>query len=195
MFAAKMKEKIQILKGGNMKKLFGVLIAVAMLFGIVTEARADDNDGFTITVTIAYTLTIQCKDIGDVGAYGTWALSSKATSTATTMTSAQGVLIKNTSDVKIDLKATAAASSAWTADTSIGANKYKLQLKGFSAASAPGDLSSATPIVTDTQFETNSSNGIPVATNWYVYSMFTTPSSSSSGQQQSISVTITATVH
>ena len=178
-----------------MRKLFVVLMAVAMLFGIVTEARAADNDGFTITVTIAYTLTIQCRDLGDTGAYGTWALNSKATSTATTMTSAQGVLIKNTSDVKIDLKATAGASANWTADTNIGADKYKLQLKGFSAPTDPGDLSSATAIVTDTQFETNGGAGIPVATNWYVYSRFTTPSSSSSGQQQSINVTITATVH
>ena len=167
-----------------------LLLAVLLAGGMGVKAYAAENDSFTITAQVNSTLAIVCKKLDGVTAYGTWAVGAKALSTATSMTSAQGVMILNTSTVAINLAGTAGGSSSWNADTSAGVNKYLLKMTAPLLAAQEPTFGTAAAVVTGIAL---GSIDTP-ATNAYLYGEFTTPTASTSGQSQSMSVMITATI-
>ncbi|MFH1824358.1 MAG: hypothetical protein ABH873_03935 [Candidatus Firestonebacteria bacterium] len=179
-----------------MRKMISILLIVGLMVGgLVVKASVADNDAFTITVTVDSTLTILCKQLDGTTAYGTWAIGAKALNTATTMTSVQGVMIKNTSTVKIDLKGGASGATVWTAGAATAQDVYTLRLKGFTVAGNPGDLSAETAVTSATPFYNEGGAGIPNATDRYVYAELKTPTISTTGLVQSITATITASIH
>ena len=107
------------------------------------------------------------------------------------MTSAQGIHLVNSSNIVTKLNGTANGAANWTVDAAPGIDKYKLELKSFTAQQAAPDLSTGATVVTNTDvFETN----IPAGTDRWIYGKFSMPTASSTAATQHINVTITATV-
>ena len=181
-----------------MKKLISMfLVAGLMICGMVVNASAGTSDTFGISASIDNTtLSITLQDTAETpGDYTTWAIGSKAVNTATTMTSAQGIKIVVVTSFPIDINAaagTSAGGGSWTADTAAGSSKYKLELKPFSAQEATPSLESGATVIaaTATEFDPIVSSG----SRW-AYAKFTTPTVTTSGAAQTVTVTITAVVH
>ena len=158
-------------------------ITVTALGGTSSVTPADK---YEVQSVISITLT----DTSSL-AYTIWGMGTKNLGTATTMTSAQGIHLVNSSNIVTKLNGTANGAANWTVDAAPGIDKYKLELKSFTAQQAAPDLSTGATVVTNTDvFETN----IPAGTDRWIYGKFSMPTASSTAATQHINVTITATV-
>jgi len=178
-----------------MKKLLSFLIILVMLYCLgLSSSWADSSDTFQITVTCNY-LSINLRNNGDTADYTTWAIGQKAENTPTTMTQAEGIKVVNTSNAATDLSAwVSTPAAAWTNQNAAGADQYKLEMKCYDATQASPDLSSGTFTITSTSTPGNDIKaGLAATTNQWAYCKFTTPTSTTSGAQQTITVTILAT--
>ena len=175
-----------------MKKLLSILLILGMVSWLwVTTAYAATTDTFQITVTCNF-LSINLRVYDDSGDYTTWAVGQKAENTATTMTEAQGILVDNTSNASTDLSAwVSTQAAAWTNAASAGADQYKLEMKCFAATQTTPDLSTGTTVITSTGTPGEDiKTGLAATTDQFAYCKFTTPTSTTSGAQQTITVTI-----
>ena len=162
-------------------------LVVMVLVGLALSAYATGSN-FGISSEVHSTLSISCVQYDGSTAYGTWSVGSKALSTAATMTTAQGVMIKNTSTVAVTLSAAAAATAAWTAGSDIGANTYKLELKTVPSIPGSVDMSGAAVVTAGTGL------GSLGTADGYVFARVTFPSASTTATKQNMTVTITAGV-
>jgi hypothetical protein len=171
-------------------KVFVLLLCCLM----ADSAVAASSDTFTITVTCRF-LDIVLKTYDGGTDYTTWAIGAKNEGTATTMTEAQGIKLVNTSNVATNITAyVSGQAGSWTNAAAAGPNQYLLELKAYDATEATPDLGSGTTAVTSTAGPGESVKAsLAATTDQWVYCKFTTPASTTSGAQQSITVTILAT--
>jgi len=175
-----------------MKKLLCTLIILGMVFWLgVSTAQAAVSDTFQITVTCNF-ISINLRNNGDTLDYTTWAIGQKAENTATTMTQAEGIKVVNTANVATDLSAWVSGQAAdWTNAASAGTDQYKLEMKCFDVTQVSPDLSIGTFTITSTANPGNDIKaGLAATTNQFAYAKFTTPDPTTSGAQQTITVTI-----
>ncbi|MFH0763237.1 MAG: hypothetical protein V1925_05050, partial [Candidatus Omnitrophota bacterium] len=116
----------------------------------------------------------------------------KAENTATTMAQAQGILVVNTANAATDLSAWVSTQATdWTNAAAAGANQYKLEMKCFDATQPTPDLSTLTTVITSAATPGEDIKaGLAATTNQWAYCKFTTPTSTTSGSEQTITVTI-----
>jgi len=144
------------------------------------------NDKYEVQSVISITLTDTSSS-----AYTSWVMGTRNLNTVTTMSSNQGIHLVNSSNIVTKLNATANGAANWVVDVAPGIDKYKLELKSFTAQQATPDLSTGATVVTNADiFETN----IPAGTDRWIYGKFSMPTASSTAATQHINVTITATV-
>jgi len=175
-----------------MKKLLCILLILGMVSWLwVNTAQAATTDTFQITVTCNF-LAINLRNTGDSADYTTWAMGQKAENTPTTMTQSEGIKVVNTSNVSTDLSAwVSVPAAAWTNAAAAGANQYKLEMKCFAATQGSPDLSSGTTVITSTSTPGEDIKaGLAATTDQWAYGKFTTPTSTTSGAEQTITVTI-----
>lgn len=178
-----------------MKKVISmVLIGGLMTFGLVMSANAATNGAFGISVSIQNTLSISLKDTAGVD-YTTWAITpAVGLNTPTTMSSANGIKVVTVTSFPVDLNAAAGTSSgggAWSAGSVAGSGVYKLELKAFAASQATPDLTTGATTILTTPIKYD-----PIVSgDRWLYAKLTTPTATTTGQSQTIIVTITATVH
>ncbi len=175
-----------------MKKLLSILLILGMVSWLgVNTAQAATTDTFQITVTCNF-LSINLRNTGDTADYATWAIGQKAENTPTTMPQADGIKVVNTSNAATDLSAWVSTPAAnWTNAASAGADQYKLEMKCFDATQVTPDLSTGTFTITSTATRGNDiKTALAATTNQWAYGKFTTPSSTTSGAAQTITVTI-----
>jgi len=175
-----------------MKKLLCILLILGMVSWLwVNTAQAATTDTFQITVTCNF-LAINLRNYIDSGDYTTWAIGQKAENTAIVMTEIEGILVDNTSNVSTDLSVwVSTPAAAWTNAASAGADQYKLEMKCFASSQSNPDLSSGTFTITSTANPGNDiKTSLAATTDQWAYGKFTTPTSTSSGSQQTITVTI-----
>jgi hypothetical protein len=186
--------KTFLLKGKIMfsRKKWLVTVLVLCYLG-AGSAVAATSDTFQITVTCNF-ISINLRDNGDTTDYTTWAIGQQATSAAVTMAQADGILVDNTSNVATNLSAwISTPATNWAAASSAGADEYKLELKSFDATEATPDLSSGTTTITATSSTGDVfKSSLDATTDQWVYGKFTVPTSTTSGAQQTITVTILA---
>jgi hypothetical protein len=177
-----------------MKKLLCTLLilGIVSLLGINT-AQAATTDTFQITITCNF-ISINLRNTGDTADYTTWAVGQKAENTATTMIQADGIKVVNTANAATDLSAWVSTQAAnWTNQSAAGTDQYKLEMKCFDATQATPDLSTGTATITSTSTPGEDIKaGLAATTNQWAYVKFTTPTSTTSGSQQTITVTILA---
>jgi hypothetical protein len=158
------------------------------------NAVAATTDTFTITVTCNF-IGINLRNNADAADYTTWALGQLATgASAVDMTQGQGIKLVNTANVQTDITAYVSSQAAnWTNDTAAGADKYLLALKAFDDTQATPDLAGAVAITGTSAPGQSVKAALAANTNQFVYAQFTVPTSTTSGAQQTIVVTIVAT--
>jgi len=177
-----------------MKKLLSILLILGMVSWLwVNTAQAGTTDTFQITVTCNF-LSINLRNTGDTADYTTWAIGQKAESTATTMIQADGIKVINTSNAATDLSAwVSTQAAAWTNQSAAGADQYKLEMKCFAATQASPDLSTGAFTITTTSTPGDDiKTSLAATTDQWAYVKFTTPTSTTSGSEQTITVTILA---
>lgn len=166
------------------KKLFSFLyLRISVIIAILVFVPSSGNGA---------TLSIVLEDVNSAP-YTTWTISPAVTlNTATTMTSAQGVKAVIQVKPKADFSAVVTSTGPWTAGLVQGLNVYKLELKAFSFQQGTPDLTNGAKIIlgTATLFDTNVKAG-----DTWIYAKFTTPTATTSGKLQTITVTITVSVH
>ena len=175
-----------------MKKLLCILLILGMVSWLgVNTAQAATTDTFQITVTCNF-ISINLRNTGDTADYTTWAIGQKAENTATTMAQADGILVVNTANAATDLSAWVSTEAAnWTKAASAGTDQYKLEMKCFDATQTTPDLSTGTFTITSAATPGNDiKTSLAATTNQWAYVKFTTPTSTTSGSQQTITVTI-----
>lgn len=174
-----------------MKKLLCKLLILGMVFWLgVGSAQAVTTDNFSITVTCSY-LSINLRNYTDTADYSTWAIGTVAENTPSTMTEAQGILLDNNANASTNISAYVSSQGAdWTVDSAAGADKYKLELKSFDATQGSPDLSSGTTVLNASNPGPTIKSGLAASTNQFIYCKFTTPTSTTSGNQQTITVTV-----
>jgi len=162
-----------------------------MLFVVgITKAEAA-ADTFTITVTCNF-IEVNLRNTVDDADYGTWAVGSLATSGTDTMTDTEGVrAVRGTSSQNTTLQSHVSGEATdWTIGGTISSDVYKLEVEGTSAAAAPA-MAGTNVLTTTTQTITTATN---LTADWYLYYKFTAPSATTTGDQQSITVTVTVIV-
>ncbi|OGF45287.1 MAG: hypothetical protein A2231_11190 [Candidatus Firestonebacteria bacterium RIFOXYA2_FULL_40_8] len=140
----------------------------------------------------AQTISIVLQDVNGAD-YATWTIAPPvALNTATTMTSTDGINVVIDSRHKIDLSAAVTSIGPWTAGVTPGLNIYKLEMKAFAVPQSVPALENDTTVILKNinQFDTK----IKEKNRW-VYVKLTTPTATTSGQPQILTVTITATVN
>jgi hypothetical protein len=175
-----------------MKKLLCTLIILGMVFWLgVSTAQAALTDTFQITVTCNF-ISINLRNYNDTGDYTTWAVGLQAENTPTTMTQTEGIMVDNTANIATDLSAWVSTQAAdWDNAASAGTDEYKLEMKCFASSQPSPDLSSGTFTITSTATPGNDiKTGLAATTDQWAYAKFTTPTSTTSGAQQTITVTI-----
>lgn len=175
-----------------MKRLLCIFaLAAAMSWASVSSALAAASDTFQITVTCNF-ISIILQTYDGLADYTTWAVGQKAVNTATTMTEIQGIKVVNTANVSTDLSAwVSTPATDWTNAAAAGANQYKLEMKCFDATQVAPDLSAGTFTITTTATPgTDIKTALAAVTNQWAYGKFTTPTSTTSGDQQTITVTV-----
>ena len=205
MFRFGQKNGLEKEKGEQkMQKIIGLLLILGMAVtavAIPNIAEAALTGDFTITVTISY-LEISMKMSDGSGSYTAWALGGVTTSDTTTMetgtdgTAVQGIFIDvgESSAFKLSGQITN-DSAAWTGGTSDtpAPNVYLLAMQGAATAVVPVDMTvagAATAIVLATDTEIANATGA-LGVDIFLYGAFTTPETTTTGAEQSITVTIT----
>ncbi|OGF45288.1 MAG: hypothetical protein A2231_11195 [Candidatus Firestonebacteria bacterium RIFOXYA2_FULL_40_8] len=178
-----------------MKRILSAFLAAGLVMGGLTvKAEAATNDTFGISVSIQNTLSISLKDTAGAD-YTTWAITpAVALNTPTTMSSSNGIKVVTLTSFPVDLNAAAGTSTgggAWIAGAVAGSGVYKLELKAFATPQATPDLTVGSTTILGTPV----SYDLIVSGDRWVYAKLTTPTATTTGQTQTISVTITATVH
>lgn len=182
-----------------MKKLLTVLATLALIAGVgVMKAEAASEDTITITVTMQkLEVVLEIEDTGDP--YVSWAVDSPiAPSTSDEMIGGEGVLVKNTSNVTVDIEGWSddndTTTTGWDPGTAAGNKVYKLEAADFATAQT-------TPSYTTTVVLDNTSSpgddietGLAGGADRYVYLKFTSPSETADdGTQHTITVTLAVT--
>ncbi|HSV27610.1 MAG TPA: hypothetical protein VLH60_06930, partial [Sedimentisphaerales bacterium] len=173
---------------------FDRVLAAIMLCGMMAgNVAAVTSDTFTITVTCNF-IGINLRTHDNASDYATWAIGQLGVGQSVSMTETQGIMVVNTANINTNLSARISTEAgAWTAGNAAGANTYRLELKAFDATQAAPDMAAGTTSIIATAsagnvFESN----LPGFTNQWVYGRFTLPTSTSTGAQQTITVTILA---
>jgi len=175
-----------------MLKLRRSLVALMLLCGImVGSVPAATSDTFQITVTCDFIgIVLRTYDDGDD--YATWAIGQLSAGASDTMTEAEGIMVDNTANITTDLSAwVSTQAAAWANGAAANTDVYKLEVKAFDATQATPDLSSDTTAITSTSSAGDVfKSSLSATTDQWVYGKFTLPTSTSSGSQQTITVTI-----
>ncbi len=175
-----------------MKKLLCILLILGMVSWLgVNTAQAAATDTFQITVTCNF-ISINLRNTGDTVDYTTWGVGQNAVNTPETMIQADGIKVVNTANVATDLSAwVSTPATAWTNGAAAGADVYKLEMKCFDATQATPDLSTGTfTILTTATPGDDIKTALTANTNQWAYCKLTTPTSTTSGAEQTITVTI-----
>ena len=110
----------------------------AALLGLTSAANAALDGEFTITVTFGGTIQIALRTATDSGTYTSWAVGEQTANTSSTMTTAQAVFVKNTSDMPVNITAKASNTTAWTIGPVSDLNTFAVALSsGTALASLP----------------------------------------------------------
>ncbi len=176
-----------------MKRWLVLLTVIVMAVGITCTAQAALTDTFTITITVNY-IGINLRDNGDTTDYTTWAIGQVATSTASTMTQAQGIKLVNTSNTTLFIRSYATNTLSWTLAAAIGADTYKLEAKSFDASQASPDMTGAVDITATASQGNVIKSSLAAGTNQWIYYRLTAPSSVTSPNANAITVTVEATL-
>jgi len=180
-----------------MKKLICILLILGMVSWLwVNTAQAATTDTFQITVTCNF-LAIVLKDYTGTTDYTTWAIGQQAENTPTTMTQTEGIMVDNTSNVATDLSAWVSEQATnWTNGASAAENVYKLEMQCFSSSQTNPNLDTPVTITATTEGSANEiKDNLSATTDQWSYAKFTTPTSTASGSQQTITVTIKVATH
>ena len=175
-----------------MKKLLCIMFILGMVSGFWSaSAGAATSDTFQITVTCNF-IAINLRIYDDSGDYTTWAIGQTAVSTPTTMGQTDGIMVDNTANVATDLSAWVSTQAAnWTNAAAAGSDQYKLEMKCFASSQVTPDLSTGTFVITTTATPgTDIKTGLVALTDQWAYGKFTTPTATTSGDEQTITVTI-----
>lgn len=183
-----------------MKRVLGLLLALGIMFaaiGGLTTARAADTDTFTITITCNF-VEMTLKDVSDVD-YVTWPIAQCDPSTPTTMTSAQAVVVDlGTTNVNTDVGCYVSAvtcssgSITWSVATAIAEDEFKLEVQGYDGVQDPPDMATSTTVSAVLQ---DISGATKVSTDVYLYYKFSAPSTTTTGAEQGITVTVQGSIH
>lgn len=175
-----------------MKRLiFVVFLVAAVSWLLIPSARAATTDTFQITVTCNF-LSINLRTYDDATDYTTWAIGQTAENTPTTMAQTDGIQVVNTANVATDLSAWVSTQATdWTNAAAAGVDEYKLEMKCFDASEATPDLSTGTFTITSTTTPGNDiKTGLTATTDQWAYGKFTTPTETTSPDEQTITITI-----
>jgi len=164
-----------------------ILLTVLAVLGFVLAANAESFGTFTITVNTPATIAIALRNVGDTGTYGAWAVGSLSLSASSTMITDQAVLVKNTSNVPVNLTAKASNTAAWSVGASAGSSVYAIALAANAALASVG-----VPATALSTSDVTIASSIAVGTNQFVLAKLSAPTASTTGIQQEITVTITA---
>jgi len=172
--------------------LLVVVLGGALLYKTIWAA---DSDSFNITITVAY-ISIELKDHNDAD-YSTWAIGPVSGGAISTMdATTNGVKVSNESNVAIDLSSYASNTLGWTLGSSSGSDQYVLRVATFGSWQSSGpDMSSAITILTTSDPGTTVESNVTAITHRYWYYELTAPTSVSSPNQNTITVTVKATAH
>jgi hypothetical protein len=109
------------------------MIAVAAVFAMVLVtgnslmAAPQLSDSFTITVTVQY-LNVTLRNEADDADFTAWDLGTlKALDTAYAMGATQGVRVKYSTNVSIDIETLVSAEGNWTVGGAVGVDTFKLE--------------------------------------------------------------------
>jgi len=143
----------------------------------------------------AQAISIELQDASSA-AYTTWVITPKVPlNTEKTMLSAEGVKVVIDAKEKINLSASASSTGPWKAGISPGLNIYKLEVKSFDSQQGTPVISGAdTKTILDTTDIFDSKIKAKTTIRW-VYAKVTTPTATTTGRPQLITVTITATAN
>ncbi len=185
-----------------LKRMWIFLVLFAMVFlSISHKSYAQTTDTFQITITVQY-LAINLLNQGATN-YTTWAIgSSIAPSSANSMAGNsggvgdQGVQVDNTSNVQTKLQCRVSTEATnWTIGGSIGADTYKLEAEAFNAWQSSGfTWGTGHGIVVLTTSAQDIWGTMAASTDQYVYFRLTAPSSTSTPNQQTITVELSGTL-
>jgi len=180
------------------------LMLFAMVFLGFTQLADAQTDTFLITITVNY-LSVDLLDWTEVTAYGTWAIGNVATSSVNLMTAdnggsvlEQGIYVDNASNTAIDVGCYVTNTLGWTLAGAAGADTYVLEVKDFTdweTGLNPDFAAGVTVVAATASPGTEFQNGLGATTETYIYFRLTAPSSdSSAGSQNTLTVTIEATI-
>jgi hypothetical protein len=184
-----------------MKKFLVLLffLGLAAVY-VASPVFAAASDTFYITVTIS-NIDISLLD-GGANPRGTWEVGTVALNTLTTMDAnsgtepaEDGVHVKNDSNVVIDLECSADDTEGWAFAGSAGSNQCVLLAKSFSSWQAPSypDMSGAVT-VPETGSTVDVDTSVPATTDRFFYYSLTTPTSVTTYNPNTITVTVTGTL-
>ena len=181
-----------------MKKFLVCLLILGLTFtGFAGIAQAADTGAFNITVTCAF-LSIVLRTWDDGGPYSAWDIGTTNLDTTSSMVSAEGIMVKNTSNVATDLSAYVSAKTTWDPAAATGEDKFLLELEDFDLVQADpitftGNIVS---IVDETPDGNDIKSNLADNDDEWVYGRFTTPTvDNSSGTAQTIEVTLKVRAH
>ena len=178
-----------------MQKIIGLLLILGMAVTAVAIPNIAEavDDTFDITVTISF-LTITLRDSGDSEAYGTWALGAMSLEGTKTM-------VKTTDEIYVDVGESSAytlsgkvtSETDWAANATIGTDLYVLKLMGAAeAAAAPEVATSGTVMETSGGSAQAISGGTgALGVDIRLYAHFMAPDETTTGAEQTMTVTIT----
>lgn len=179
-----------------MKKFLPIFLFVGVIvFGInigsIAEAATSDTFNITITVNYFEMQIVQYDQAWDGTAYTAWAIGNVATSSSTTMTEAQGVkVVLGTTSQTIDIQTHVSnEGSSWTVGASSAADVYAILAKGYAATQGTPSATGGTQLTTSAQDVVGGTSIASAASTW-IYYQFDTPTSVSTGAQQTIEITL-----
>jgi len=183
------------------RKIIGLLLILGMAvtaMAIPNIAEADD-DTFTITVTCGFVeLTLKLAD--DSAAYTSWPIGTVATSATPAMIGGTGTEANKCILANVGTSSSAATLSAqitgaatnWTDHaTTIGEDVYVLKMDSDPGYTLPATWTDTIVSASDTNL--TNATGIAAGTDSYLFCQFLAPSSTTTGSQQTITITITIT--
>jgi hypothetical protein len=177
-----------------MKKFVSLLLIFALTLGGFVgfnRAEAAETDTFNITITCQY-IEITLKQTDESTSYDTWAIGTVATSSDNEMAAGDGIYVdRGTTSINIDLQGKVTTDATdWSIGGSAGADTYALKGEGTIGSGAV-DFSSATAL--DASEYKDIHDATDVSANHWLYFELLAPTSTTTGSEQTITVTIKAT--
>lgn len=176
-----------------MKRVLGLLVALGIMFaaiGGLTTAWAAETGQFTITVTVNF-LEVSLKDTTDTDAYITWAIPQMSTAASEPMANLSGVYVNlGTTNANVDINTwiSSTAATTWVVADSPGADTYSLIATGTSVATDVTVWTGATSL--DTSTHATIISGTSTSVSNFLYYKFYSPTSTTTGAQQTITITV-----